>query len=239
MYLPGGFNMKKICAAVLVGLLAAIAPLNLAQADVVAAQQSQPAPIAYIVNATTGQRYALPVLVYTEDLGNGNFVTTYAVPVSFDSPNLIPNVVPANTKSDCHMDTSYSVNLCINAYYSERWYGSQYTVSIDHYSYQWNRLDSQVSWSGAYDAASCFGYFEPHSNGVCSANQRNNIGSPSSGSWYSLYPSWRGQYVDISSTSYQVGNIYVHLTRNQTQWNFGWCMSVGGGGYGGGASGCY
>lgn len=230
--------MKKLFVAVLFGLLATIAPLILAQANGMATQQSQPIPKAFIINSTTGERYALPVQVYTENLGNGNFVTTYAVGVSFDSPSLIPNVLPANTKSDCHSDTSYSVLSCINAYYSEAWYGSQYAVSIDHYSYQWNREDPQVSWSGAYDAASCFGYFEPHSKGVCRSNQQNNVGSPSSGSWYSLYPSWGGNYVDISGTSYQVGNIFVHLTRYQTQWNFGWCMSVGGGGGGAGLN-CY
>ncbi len=202
-------------------------------------QLSQPAPKAFLINSATGERIELPVQTYTEKLSNGELVTTYASGVSFDSPNYIPNVLPANTKSDCHSDTSYSVNACINAYYSEAWYGTQYAVSIDHYSYQWNRSDPQVSWSGAYGQAQCFGYFEPHSLGVCSANPKLSVGTPSSGSWYNFTPSWHGRYVDITPTSYQVGNIFVHLTRNQTQWDFGWCMSVGGGGSSGGASGCY
>lgn len=197
-------------------------------------QQSQPAPKAFLINSATGERIELPVEVHAESLGNGKFVTTYASGVSFDSPNYIPDVLPANTKSDCHWDTSYSVQSCMNAYYSEAWYSGQYAVSIDHYSYQWNRYDSQVAWSGAYGRATCYGYFEPHSLGICSGDTRVTVGSPSSGSWYTLYPSWRGKYVDIAPSEYQVGHMWVHLTRGSTGWDFGWCMSVGGGG-----SGCY
>jgi hypothetical protein len=219
--------MKKQIFAVLCVLLVAFAPLSLAQASVAPRNQSLPAPKAFLINSATGERIELPVQVYSEYLGNGKYVSTYTTGVSFFSPN-ISNAPLANLKSDCHWDTSYSVQSCMNAYYSEETtISGKYAVSIDHYNYKWYRADTQVSMSGAYARAMCFGYFEP--SGTCVYEQRLNIGSPSSGSWYTISPSWRGRFVDITPSSGQVGHMWVHLTRGTRGWDMGWCMSVGGG----------
>ncbi|MEW6233465.1 MAG: hypothetical protein AB1566_14285 [Chloroflexota bacterium] len=214
--------MSKKLILLLVALLVALVPLvptGTARAE----GGAQPSAKAVLRNPQDVQRIELPVEVQMQDLGNDRHIVTYITQ--------IPRrylIASGNSKTVSKFDPSYSARLTLQQVYWEKWVGGYRTVAVDYYAGMWELFDGSVSMRDAYMQAMCYGHWADKP-GFCNLTELRWVGYPSLGVWYFQYPSWAGQYLRITEFEYQEGRIDVTLSRGGSTWQFGFCVSQGGG----------
>jgi len=104
----------------------------------------------------------------------------------------------------------------LQQHYYEIWYDGLKWVKVTKYIAKWVLYDSSVSMKNAKINAGCLGDF--FDGGVCSQWQTKSIGTPTSGNWYTLTPSWAGRYVSVGGGMFQEGNSIVTLQRGSSTW---------------------
>jgi hypothetical protein len=125
-------------------------------------------------------------------------------------------------------DSSLSAKVTIQQIYDEMTYQGKRYVKVYYYRVRWVRLDPAVSWKNAKIYAGCFGWFYP-SKVTCDKNEAKSIGSPTSGTWYKMTPSWAGQYVIVGNMYSQDGRADITLVRGSTNWKLFICIEQGSG----------
>lgn len=140
--------------------------------------------------------------------------------------SLFPQSVHADSKSYSGCDSTISgcANLTFNfTAYSDHMYANSVSVV-------WTRVDSVVSFTSGTFGAACYADWYGAS-GVCNQNSPRTITPPSSGTTYSLTPSFAGSshmtyYDDLNGQK-----AYQQLTmkRGSTTWTYSFCVAVGGG----------
>jgi hypothetical protein len=113
-------------------------------------------------------------------------------------------------------------------YYNQKTSGGSPWVSVVNYKTKWQLYDASVSMRNARMNAGCFGE-SLDGSGVCDygASQQKSIGTPSSGTTYSMTPSWAGHYIRIVDLNYQAGSSTVQLKRGTTTWWLSICIYAG------------
>jgi hypothetical protein len=172
---------------------------------------------AYILNNKTKEKFELPVVETIDETGN---MLTYVV------------LVPTSYLSESHsrLDASYSVRLTITQYFNQKTIGSYQYVDLQKSSAKWEKLDSQVTITNAKIRSGVYGYTE--AGRILNKSETKTIGTPTSNTWYSQIPSWKGTYVRVTGLDYQATYAENTIVRGGSSWSLGFCVSQGGGDWG-------
>jgi hypothetical protein len=184
----------------------------------------------------------IPALVDAKQVDENSYLLVFEVGISSDllqekegnllgRPNpidlldMFPGVALADSESVNTCDSTVSVCAQLFLYYTQignhGWYN--YTTV------KWTRVDPAVSWSNARLLAGCAAEWYP-GPGSCISEVSNYIGSPGSGSTYSLTPWFSGSsnQVKMNEVDGIRGSQEIRLTRGGTSWWFTFCLAHGG-----------
>lgn len=248
---------RKIGLAFVLALLGSLLPVG----SSVAAPPDPPDVPEFAENARTGAvleskdgsiRVSLtPLLVEAVEIEEGVYELIYEVGIPSSEmtsilgqnstsesemlsiASLFPSVAYASSDSHNGCDSTVSACAQVVLYYTQiadhGWY--QYATS------KWTLQDPTVSWSNAKIIASCFAEWYQGS-GTCSSQATRSVGAPSSGTSYSITPWFSGSSYDLKiDVANGIGAFqWIDLHRGGSDWQFTFCVAVGGGSW---HSGCY
>lgn len=142
---------------------------------------------------------------------------------------ITPALLSSLVKSDQAWDSSRAVLVTIWMYYNKFTSGGIPWVSVSRYATRWQLYDYSVSMRNARINAGCFGesWDAPPEECLPEQSQQRWIGAPTSGTTYSLSPSWAGHYISIVDVNYQAGSSTVQLKRGTTTWWLSICIWEG------------
>lgn len=153
--------------------------------------------------------------------------------IGFAISGLFPSVAYASSDSHSGCDSTVSACAQLTLYYTQigdhGWY--QYATN------KWTLHDQAVSWNNAKVIAACFSEWYQGS-GQCNSQVTNSVGTPSSGSTYSVTPWFSGSSYDlkINSAFGIAASQWIDLHRGAAHWQFTFCVAVGGDSW---YTGCY
>ncbi len=185
--------------------------------------QQQDAPAAVVWSPSTGRQALIPVREQFSALQAGGLMRVYEAEVT---PAILASVVDSRQK----WDSSSAVLVTIWMYYNAFDYGGATWVSVSRYATRWQLYDSSISMRNARMNAGCLGdsWDGPPEECEPPASQQRSIGAPTSGTIYSLYPSWAGHYIEITPEGgYQAGSSTVQLKRGTATWWLSICIYQG------------
>ncbi|MEN6570543.1 MAG: hypothetical protein ABFD24_01745 [Anaerolineaceae bacterium] len=167
---------------------------------------------AQLTNNKTGEKINLPV---TKKVSQDGKKIEYEV------------IVMSGSVSESHsrLDASLGIRLTVTQYYDENW-GAERYVSLDRSTAKWEKLDSSISITNAKITSSVWAYKQ--TGGLLNKVETKTIGIPTSNTWYTQYPSWRGIYVIINDLSWQASRADSTLVRGGSSWTLGLCVAQGG-----------
>lgn len=182
----------------------------------------------------------IPVLVEAIEKGD-TFQLTYEVGIP---PELLEETdkqspIPAEwfpftayADNDSHNGCDSTVSVCalVTLYYVRSGSHGYYQKTTT----RWTRSDPTVSMSNARLGAYCYAPWYPGS-GTCNQQQFKNVGVPTSGTTYTLTPSFAGSSHQITYGAIS-GDQRITLKRGSSTWTFTFCVAYG---EPGAYTGCY
>lgn len=198
-----------------------------------------------------GKTYELePVLVEAVANEDGTYGLTYEVGVpttlledadgdkqSSIPLNLFPFTAYASSNSlVTRCDSTASACATVTLNYAIIGYDPSYGSDYGYYQNtktKWTRSDPAVTWSNATQGAQCNAEWYS-TTGRCQQRQTISRGSPTSGTTYTLTPTFAGSNnkLYIGSLDAILGDQKITLKRGTSTWTFTFCVSAGAGDFG-------